>query len=159
MFRVQLNYFKAIIYNTYFKGSLKVLFNLGKYLFVGGYDEIIRVYDLNKMKEDGQLEGHDGFIIFITFFLKKILGSITALKGYKNFLFSGGEDGNIIVWKVKDWALLHKIEAHSKGVYDIEIHSSGKIMISIGKDQKLIVWNLLNFRKTFTRNFSYGNSL
>ena len=87
-----------------------------------------------------------------------MLGSITCLKGFKNFLFSAGEDGNILVWKVKDWGLLHKITAHNKAVYDIEIHSSGKLMISIGKDQRLIVWNLLNLQKNFTRKFSYGNN-
>lgn len=81
------------------------------------------------------------------------------MKGHKNFLFTGGDDGKILIWKTKDWALLHKLDAHSKAIYDLDIHSSGKIMISIGKDQKLIVWNLLNFKKTFTRNFSYGKKM
>jgi len=78
------------------------------------------------------------------------------MKGFKNFLFTGGEDGNILVWKIKEWGLLHKISAHSKAVLDLEVHSSGKLMISLGKEQKLVVWNLLNFQKTFTRKFSYG---
>lgn len=78
------------------------------------------------------------------------------MKGFKNFLFTGGEDGNILVWKTKEWGLLHKIQAHSKAVHDLDIHSSGKIMISIGKENKLLVWNLLNLQKTFTRKFSYG---
>jgi len=28
------------------------------YLFVGGYDEIIRIYDMKKFKEIGMLVGH-----------------------------------------------------------------------------------------------------
>lgn len=110
------------------------------------------------MIEDGELDGHEGLFSKLPYYklFMIVLGSITCLKGYKNFLFSGGEDGNILVWKLKDWGLVHKIAAHAKAVSDIEIHSSGRIMISFGKDMKLNVWNLLNLQKTFTRKFSYG---
>ena len=33
-----------------------------KFLFLGGYDEIIKIYDLKTQKEVGQLEGHEGII-------------------------------------------------------------------------------------------------
>jgi hypothetical protein len=34
----------------------------GRYLITGGFDEIIRLYDLKKLKEKGQLIGHEGII-------------------------------------------------------------------------------------------------
>ena len=35
----------------------------GRYLFTGGFDEIIRIYDVVKRKEVGQLDAHTGSIL------------------------------------------------------------------------------------------------
>lgn len=85
------------------------------------------------------------------------LGSIVALKSFKNYFFSAGEDGNICVWKMKEWVLMHKFQAHKRPIIDFALHSSGKMLISISKDRKMHIWNLLNFTKSFSRKFSYGN--
>lgn len=38
----------------------------GRFLFVAGFDEIIRIYDTKKFKEVGNLDGHMGSILTMT---------------------------------------------------------------------------------------------
>jgi WD40 repeat protein len=65
-------------------GSIKTMEIGGRYLFVGAYDETIKVFDIKKYKMMVILDGH--------------LTGITCLKNFKNTLFSGSEEGKIITW-------------------------------------------------------------
>jgi protein MAK11 len=38
------------------------------------------------------------------------------------------------------------------GVTDIAIHPSGKLALSIGKDRKLVTWNLIKGRSAYVTN-------
>ena len=42
---------------------------------------------------------------------------------------------------MKDWTLLHTIDSLIE-LKDIEVHSSGKIMLVIGKSNKFSLWDL-----------------
>ena len=68
---------------------------MGRYLLIGGSEETIKIYDIRKKVEVGLLEGHTG--------------TITIIKSYDNFIFSGSEDRTIRVWKTKDWGLLQTL--------------------------------------------------
>lgn len=114
----------------------------GRYLLTGGFDEIIRLYDLKKLKENGQLTGHEG--------------TITCIRAYNNFVISSAEDHNIIIWKSKEWSLLHRLKGHKDTVYDFAMHSSAKILASVGKDKKLILWNMINGTKLFRKTLGYN---
>ena len=83
-------------------------------------------------------------------------GTITALGYFKSFFISGAEDGKINIWKVKEWALLHRLKAHTNGVNDFVIHSSGKIMISVGYDHRMLIWNLMTAKKEYKVSFRYS---
>lgn len=72
---------------------------MGRYLLVGGYEELIKIYDIRKRREDGILEGHGG--------------TISVLRTFDNFIFSGSEDSTIKVWKTKDWALIETLQVSS----------------------------------------------
>ncbi|EGR33220.1 pak1 interacting protein 1, putative [Ichthyophthirius multifiliis] len=122
--------------------SLKSMDITNKYLIVGGFDEYLRIYDLKRQRECGILEGHTG--------------TITSLKCHKSIAFSSGEDGFIMVWKMKEFALLHRLKEHKSQVNDIAVHESGKILVSISKDQKLFIWNLLNGTKAYSMNLKYN---
>ncbi|EAR86262.1 PAK1 interacting protein (macronuclear) [Tetrahymena thermophila SB210] len=122
--------------------SLKCMDVCGKYLVVGGFDEYVRVYDLKRQRECGTLEAH--------------LGTITSIKSHQSIAFSCAEDGLIMAWKMKEFGLLHKLKEHKSAVHDIAIHTSGKIMASIGKDKRLIIWNLINAKKVFSINLKYN---
>ncbi len=65
-------------------------------LALGGFSEIIKLYNVRTKKEIGELMEHTG--------------SITALAFYEStYLISGAEDGIVIIWRVKDWVPLHKL--------------------------------------------------
>ena len=68
----------------------------GSLLAIGGFQEIIKLYDVKTKKEIGELIEHRG--------------NITSLQFYKNkYLISGAEDSQVIIWRVKDWVPLHKL--------------------------------------------------
>jgi len=64
---------------------------------LGGFNEVIRLFDVAKKKDLGELMGDHN-------------GTITCLQFYKNkFLISGSEDSDIIIYRCKDWTALHKL--------------------------------------------------
>lgn len=72
------------------------MLHVGRFLFLGGFEETIKIYDVRKKREVGLLEGHGG--------------TITVLKHHDGFIFSGSEDKTIKVWKMKDWALIDTLQ-------------------------------------------------
>ena len=103
----------------------------GKILVSGGVDETIRIFDLQRGCAMGTLYEHKG--------------SITCLKFVnQKYLLSGGSDGVLIIWRVKDWEPLHSFKAHQASVVDISSHPSGRMALSIGRDNQLRLWDLMN---------------
>jgi len=79
---------------------------------------VIKLFNLKKRTEAGELHEHKG--------------TITALRFYKSqYLLSGSEDGTIIIWRSKDWSLMHILRHKKAAVEDIVIHPSGKLAIAI----------------------------
>ena len=107
---------------------------------LGGFDEVIRLFDVAKKKDLGDLVGEHS-------------GSITSLQFYKNkFLISGSEDSQIIIWRCKDWAALHKLNIMNKSkVVSMSLHRSGKLLLAIYQNRVVRLWNLMNARCTFKR--------
>ena len=80
-----------------YKGSINAIDGNSQYLALGGYSEIIKLYDVATKREKGELMEHTG--------------SITALQFYKDkYLISGAEDGVVIIWRCLDWVPLHKLK-------------------------------------------------
>lgn len=79
----------------------------GKYLYVGGFEEVVRVYDVNRRKEISLLEGHSG--------------TVNRVLAVEHFIFTGGDDGCICIWKAKTWDLIKKLEALSP-IVDLCVH-------------------------------------
>ena len=46
---------------------------------------------------------------------------------------------------------MYTLHEHKKGVQAMELHSTGKILFSFAKDQKLIMWNLLDGKRMFRK--------
>jgi len=99
----------------------------------GGVDEIIRIYDVEKRVEIGELQEHSG--------------TITALEFFGcTHLLSGGEDNLIIIWRVYDWTPLHKLGGHKGKITGIACHPSGKLALSVSTDRTLRCWDLVQGR-------------
>lgn len=114
----------------------------GKYLVVGGFDEYLRIYDLKRQREVGILDSH--------------IGTITSIHSHGSIVISCAEDGLIKAWKMKEFGLLHTLKEHKDTVNDIAVHSSGKILVSVSKDQRLIIWNLISATKVYVLNLKYS---
>lgn len=109
-----------------------------KYVVCAGADERIRIYDTVLNKAVGELSNHTG--------------TITCLQFVNDtHLISGGEDNALCIWRVHDWTCLHILGGHKEPVNDVAVHPTGKIALSVGRDNTLRLWNLIEGRCAFTR--------
>lgn len=117
-----------------------------RYLVSGSKDEHIKIYDLQKRKELGDLLSHEG--------------SINTLRFSNNgkWLLSGSNDKSIIIWRVKDWEIFGKLKGHKEAVTDLAIHPSNKIAISCSADNTLRLWNLMTVKKAAVLRLKYENT-
>ncbi|TPX34875.1 hypothetical protein SmJEL517_g02656 [Synchytrium microbalum] len=117
--------------NTTTNSDVKLAPNASKrsYLATGSTDEHIKVFDLNRRREIGTLNPHSGAITRLQFF-------------GKTHLVSSSEDGTIVIYRCKDWEVLKTLKGHTGAVEWCDIHPSGKILISAGRDGTLKVWDL-----------------
>lgn len=122
------------------KGSLKVIAvsGSGKYMCCGGMDERIHIFNMEEKKAIGEIAGHSGAITSLTF-----IGD--------THLLSGSEDSTICIWRVYDWQCLHILGGHKGEISGISVHPSGKLALSVSKDNTLKTWNLIHGRCAFTR--------
>ena len=109
----------------------------GHHMASGGTDEVIKLYDLKKRKEVGTLLHHSGTITCLAFY-------------QKTHMLSSGEDGEICLWRTKDWEKLTSFKGHKSGVTWVAIHPSGKLALSISTDKTLRCWNLVEGKAAYT---------
>ncbi len=121
-------------------GSLKAaaVSSSGRYLICGGMDEYIRIFDLKEKRSAGEMSGHTGCITSLAFVGDK-------------FVISGSEDGTMIIWRASNWQKLHILGGHKGPVHHFALHSSGKLCVSVSKDNTMKIWNLVHGRCAFTR--------
>jgi len=112
-------------------------------------DETMKLYDLKKKIE---------IATFST-------GSIPKAEGVvSNICFYGGthmltstEKGHITFWRTKDWQCLVTLQGHNKGpVLGLDIHPSGKLALSTGKDKSLFLWNLVKGKCAFQSKLEFA---
>lgn len=112
------------------EGSIRCMDNSHRYLAVGGYEETIKIFDLKKLIEVGEMVDHKG--------------TITCLKFFQNqYLLSGSDDGEIFIWRVKDFQLIYRCKLPKPSpVMDMAIHQTGKIALGLYKSNHLVLWDL-----------------
>ncbi|CDW90039.1 p21-activated protein kinase-interacting protein 1-like [Stylonychia lemnae] len=124
---------------TILQGSINAMDGNKKLLALGGYQEIIKLYDVSTKKEKGELMEHQG--------------SITCLQFFKNtYLISGSDDGVIILWRCKDWVPLHKLRVKNVSrVINFSLHPSGRMLLVLYENNMFRLWNMLDGRCTFKK--------
>jgi len=110
-------------------GSLRAvaISGSGKYFVCGGEDEVIRIFDMQTNKSCGDLSATHK-------------GSITALQFYQDsFLLSASDDCTVCIWRISDWSCIHILGGHKRAVNGLSIHPSGKLALSVSKDNTMKV--------------------
>ena len=110
----------------------------GKYLCCGGTDERIRIFNMAENRSMGELGLHEGAITSLAFF-------------DDSHLISGSEDSSLRIWRCHDWECLHVLHGHKAAITSVAIHPTGKIALSVSKDNTMKLWNLIQGRCSFTR--------
>ena len=74
----------------------------------------------------------------------------------KRHLVTGSEDNMICIVKATgSWNVEKTLAKHQGAVTDLAVHPSGKMMLSIGEDNKLITWNLIKGRSVALTDGSF----
>lgn len=105
----------------------------GKYLATGSEDEFIKVWDLRRRREIGALSQHTGSITSLTF-------------PTPQHLLATSVDSTLSLFRTNDWALLKSLKGHSGRVNSVDVHPTGRVALSVGKDQTLKMWDLMRGR-------------
>ncbi len=53
------------------------------------------------------------------------------------------KDSTMSIWRVSDWACVHILDGHKAGITSVGLHPSGKLTLSVSKDNTLKLWNLV----------------
>ncbi|GAC99763.1 hypothetical protein PHSY_007366 [Pseudozyma hubeiensis SY62] len=101
-----------------------------KWLATGGTDEIVKVWDLRKRREVGQLTGHEGTITSLTF-------------ASRTYLLTTSADSNINLYRTRDWALLRTLKGHIGRINSAAPHPTGRLALSVGSDRTIRMWDLM----------------
>lgn len=105
----------------------------------GGTDHSVKLFDLSKGIELGDLQEHEDSVASVDF------AGTTSL-------ISAGDDGQVCIWRCSDWELLLKFRGHKAGVSCVAAHPSGRLMATAGRDRTLRLWDLT--RGTSAANLS-----
>ncbi|KAF2075800.1 hypothetical protein CYY_002883 [Polysphondylium violaceum] len=100
----------------------------GKYLFTGGFDCIIKVWDIATGKSVKTLSGHAGGINCLSY------------DEDKNVLISGSGDGFLKAWDVSTGYSIKSFKGHKDEV--LAVVYRGETMISSSQDQTIRVWDV-----------------
>jgi len=123
-------------------GYVTCLASNSKWLVSGSTDEAIKVYDHVNLKEVGTLMKHTD--------------KITCLQLFSNtHLLSGAADGQMCIWRTKDWECIRACKAHKDIINSISVHPSGKLALTCSKDRTLRIWNLSNVRSAYDEKLNF----
>ena len=67
--------------------------------------------------------------------------SISPLNGH---LAVGYSDNSVRIYKLKDWSLVHEIEAHNNSVFSVRYSPDERFLVSGSRDAKLKIWDVID---------------
>lgn len=135
---------KEIISNFSFSSSsnaIRTIYHKSNSLFVSGTDEVIHMYNIHKKISEGDLMTYSG--------------SVNDILIHDNYLIVAGENNTIPIWRMSDFNNIIELKGHKKAINSIDMHSSGGFLVSGGRDNCVIIFDLLTGRKIEKFEFDY----
>ncbi|KAJ8760787.1 hypothetical protein K2173_021825 [Erythroxylum novogranatense] len=108
----------------------------------GSSDDTIHLYDLSSAASLGSLHHHTASVTSLSFFTPPSLS-------FPRNLLSAAADGSVCIFDADPFVHLKTIKAHKKAINDLSVHPSGKLAISVGRDECLAMLNLVRGRRSF----------
>ncbi|XP_010551050.1 PREDICTED: p21-activated protein kinase-interacting protein 1 [Tarenaya hassleriana] len=120
----------------------------------GGSDDAIHLYDLPSAASLGSLLGHNhtASITALSFFTPPSLS-------FPRNLVSAAADGSVAIFDADPFVLLKSFRPHKKGVNDLAIHPSGKLALTVSRDECLAMSNLVRGKRSFCCRLGHEASL
>lgn len=125
-------------------GKCLALSGCGKYLFTGGEDCLIRVYDMLFDEEVLNLKSHSGCVWSLT------------LNSDSTLLASGGADNLVIVWNILDFTPMHVFEEHLGIITTLKFAYNNNFLVSGSEDNSMRVLDLEKDRRELSLNSHTG---
>lgn len=66
-------------------------------------------------------------------------------------LVTGGDDGRLHIFRTSDWEELTSAAGHDAPIVDLAVHPSGRVAASVGKDDQLVIWDLMRAKSVLRR--------
>ena len=123
------------------QNAIRTIYHKLNSLFVSGTDEIIHMYDLQRKVSEGDLMTYSG--------------SVNDIKIQDNYLIVAGENNTIPIWRLSDFNNIIELKGHKKAINSIDMHESGGFLVSGGRDNCIIIFDLLTGRKIEKFEFDY----
>ena len=123
------------------QNAIRTIYHKLNSLFVSGTDEIIHMYNIHKKMSEGDLMTYTG--------------TVNDIKIHDNYLIVAGENNTIPIWRMSDFNNIIELKGHKKAINSIDIHTSGGFLVSGGRDNCVIIFDLLTGRKVEKFEFDY----
>ncbi|XP_050235235.1 uncharacterized protein LOC126683401 [Mercurialis annua] len=108
----------------------------------GSTDDTIHLYDISTASSLGSLHDHTASITALSFYTPPSLS-------FPRNLISSSADGSVCLFDADPFVHLKTVSAHKKGVNDLSVHPSGKVALSVGRDECLGMLNLVRGKRSF----------
>lgn len=118
-------------YAHYYGCNDIILNEAGDYLFSGGVDGNVNVYDALEGILESQIKAYEGAEVLC----------LQLTHDPEACLYTGGTNGEIRVWDAATGSLVRKIRAHAGNVNYIAFLPDDSLAISGGEDGKIKLWN------------------
>ena len=123
------------------QNAIRTIYHKLNSLFVSGTDEVIHMFNVQKKLSEGDLMTYSG--------------SVNDIKIHDKYLIVAGENNTIPIWRMRDFNNIIELKGHKKAINSIDIHSSGGFLVSGGRDNCVIIFDLLTGRKIEKFQFDY----
>ena len=119
----------TLLQDSYFKVSCIALTPNDKYIICASKLEAIIIWDLQKKKKAGSLEGHTEKVVTL------------AVSCDSMYLVSGSNDRTVRVWNLRQKRLIYTLPGHNMWVASIAISNDRKYIVSASHDYTVRLWN------------------
>lgn len=126
--------------------------NGSQFLYTGGTDSIIHIYNANTFEEKGVINGYNPYKNSSDQTgHRSPIGDILPIDSQQT-LVTGGYDGNICLWDSVTHLLKKELKGHQKVVYSLDWSNWSQMnqcLLSAGLDHEAFVWNTYVKEKIF----------